>query len=220
MCAAPCRILVVWITLSGAAGSIFSSGVGKGVYQIFQVVAHEVPLGLPLPVDPGDLPEIWWASSILLAFTWFQPLLLRLDSNRTTAWIAVFTVLPIIGAMIQYQNVAGFMALFPYVVGITAALTSSLLLIGQRTRPWLGLFAGVAFMLGLLAASEYVSELRGRPEPWAGLTIRNADLFDYALYPMTLVSALRPSLSVIMFGNVLFGLPLIFGTTPTKTKIV
>jgi len=202
-----------------AAVSIFSSGFGKGIYHSFQLVAGEVPFGLPLPVDSRDLPEIWWASLTLFAFTWFQPLLLRLDSNRTTAWIAVFTASPIVGAMIHYQKLAGFMALFPYIVGITSALTSSLLLIGQRTRPWLGLLAGFAFMLGLLSASAYVSGLRGRPEPWAGLTTRHVDLLDgmaFALYPMTLVSELRPSLLVIMFGNVLFGLPLIFGTAPIR----
>jgi hypothetical protein len=218
VCAARWRTLVAWIALSVAAAAIFSSRLGTGLYHGLLHVADELPRRLPLPIHVIDLPEVWWVSLIMFAFMWFQPLLLRLDSSRTCAWIAAFTVSPVIGAMVHYQKLAGFIALFPYIVGTTAALTSTLLLIGQRTRPWLGFLAGLAVMLGLLAASAYVFALRGGPESWAGVTSSNVGL--PGLYPMVVVSAVRPSLLVIMFGNVLFGLPLIFGTKPITRHVV
>jgi hypothetical protein len=142
---------------------------------------NNLPPGLLQPARIVNLPDVWWWSVFLVAFTWFQPVLLRLDFKRSLAWVAVFAATPSIAVMAHPDGLYGWFSLHPWIIGTVAALTSTALLIGQRTRPWCGLLGGIAY-------GAYSNDL--------------AFAFPYIV------------------ANVLFGIPLIFGTKPITRPVV
>jgi hypothetical protein len=175
----------------------------------------------------GELNAVCWVSLMLLAFTWFQPLLLGLDSKRTCGWITLFAVTPVIAMMALPERLDDFFAFFPMIVGTTAVLAATLLPFGQRTRHWLGFLAGLAFTLGFVVASAYVFGLFGGSESWAELlselrfmiaVFGYPDATPLNFHPKGGVPSLIPGLVVMMVANVLFGIPLIFGTKPIARR--
>jgi hypothetical protein len=178
-----------------------SSPFGQFADDTLRDLAHELPVPLvQLPITPGHLGGAWSISLWLIAFTWFQPLLLRLDAMRSLAWIVGFFVSPVIAVMANPDGLYGLPRLLP-LVGSTAAITSTLLLIGQRSRPWLGLLGGLAYGVGLLLESA-----RTRA-PLVGIDVQWLPSLEFSVFRASLAST-------ILVGNLVFALPLIFGTKP------
>jgi hypothetical protein len=96
--------------------------------------------------------------------TWFHPVLLRLELKSYAPWIAGITVPTMVAMLISGGGTArAEWEYLPYIVGTSAALTSTLLLPRTRARRWVGVLAGIAYGLGLRAGRELVPD----PGPWA-----------------------------------------------------
>jgi hypothetical protein len=186
---------------------------GPAVYhELLLRLVDNVPPTLPLPVTIVDLPHLWWVSLVLVAFTWFQPLLLRLNSRRIVAWSAVFGVTPMVWASALPGGFYGFLDLFPWIAGATAGLTASLMLMGQRTRCGMGLIAGLAYVFGVLVAGAFVWRVPAVDFHPLGSLRELTSMIG-------LMGAGVRALLTIMVGNITFGLPLIFWTRPILSRV-
>ncbi len=124
-----------------------SSPLGDLIYNAVGYATDMIPETPSIQV--ADLGDAWETSVWLFLFTWFQPLLLRLDGKRTIAWIAGFTGTPVLGVLFHPYGLYFFMAHFAWLLGGAAAVISTALLYGQRTPPWFGIPAGFFYGLSL-----------------------------------------------------------------------
>jgi hypothetical protein len=145
-------------------------------FEEYAVALHR-KLAIPLSFN---VIEVWDISAFLLALVWFHPILLQLRPMRAVAWIAAITVTPAIFALCNPRTLPSSLE---FILFLSVSLTS-LVLIGQRTRPWMSIIAGTACVNSL------------------GAIVISRALFN----------GVRTPLLAITFANVVVGAVLLYGT--------
>jgi hypothetical protein len=157
-CASPARTIPTWIALtiapilSDVSGTPFSS----------TLVEVTMELEGRLPFSNLNLLFIGETALVLFQFSWFHPVILRLELKSYAPWLAGIMMPPVALAMLFIFRVASWIwDYLPYITGVTAALTATptLLLSGSRTRPWIGVLAGIAYGVGVKAGGEIESSV-------------------------------------------------------------